>query len=113
MTLIPVSGRLVMMDSILVDTVWCSLLADACRVEVGQMAAFSPVAGVDHAVDKSRAARHQRAGQGDGELVGRGRLISLAAERFDQAVVAGPRHQGGRGPVPGHGGGYRAGARRG
>src|ERR1700731_3240991 len=64
MTLIPVSGRLVMLDSILVDVVWCSLLPDACRVEVGQMAAFSAVAGVDHAVDKSRAARHQRASQG-------------------------------------------------
>src|ERR1700736_1519282 len=96
MTLIPVSGRLVMMDSILVDIVWCSLLPNACRVEVGQMAAFCAVAWVDHAVDKSRAARHQRAGEGDGELVGCGRLISLAPERLDQAVVAGWWHQGRR-----------------
>jgi hypothetical protein len=46
---------------------WCSVLPDTGRVEVGEVAAFGAVGGVDYAVDEGGTSRHERAGEGDGD----------------------------------------------
>jgi hypothetical protein len=56
-------------------------LADTGRVEVREVAAFGAVGGVDDAVDESRTARHERAGEGDGELGGRRGLVALSCRK--------------------------------
>ena len=66
-----------------------SHVPEAFGVEVGQVAAFGAVGGVDDAVDQCRRARRPAPRQGGGELGRRRRLISFAAERLDQPVVAG------------------------
>src|SRR5258708_22992816 len=103
MTLIPSSGRLVMMGSLRVKDFWWLFLLDADRVEVGEVAAFGAIGGVDDAVDESGSSRHERAGKGDGELGRGGYLVALAAECLDQAVMARAQHQGGRGRIGGYG----------
>src|SRR5882724_8836197 len=67
------------------DRLWWLFLLDADGVEVGEVAAFG--AG----------------GEGDGELGWGGYLVALAAECFDQAVMARAEHQGGWGRVGGYG----------
>src|SRR6478752_2304305 len=103
MTLIPVSGKLVMMGSLSCGGSLVLFLSDSGGVEVGEVAALGAVGGIDNAIDHGRTARHQRVGERDGELGGRCGLVALAAESLDQAVMARVQHQSRRGRIRGYG----------
>src|SRR5690348_1298383 len=66
---------------------------EAFGVEVGQVAAFGARRWVDDAVDQCRRTFGQRVGEGCGQFGRCGGLITGAAERLDQPVVAGARRQ--------------------